>query len=172
MKQGDLLRRLGDFAAAQRIYEELINNQSQHPEILSAQMALADCHRALAAGDVSHFESAATALERLRDLASAPPDLRVEAGFKLGDLLATRDPEAALAAWWPLADALVLDRQRAATLGAEGRYWLGRLLARLAGVLEETGRQSEAREVWRLLVERGLPGAALARTRLAEGGVP
>jgi tetratricopeptide (TPR) repeat protein len=171
LKQGDLLRRLGEFAAAQQIYEELINTAAQHPRILEAQLALADCHRAQAAREISHFESAITILERLRDLADAPADLRAEAGFKLGDMLASRDPEAALAAWWPVAEALLLDASGGARLGAEGRYWLGRLLVRLAGVLEQAGRADEAREAWRLVVERSLPGAAIARARL-EAGAP
>lgn len=166
LKQGDLLRRLGDFAAAQRIYEDLANNNAQHPDILQAQIALADCHRAQAAGDPSHFESAITILERLRDLASASPDLRAEAGFKLGDMLAQRDARSALASWWPVVDTLLLDLDRAAGLGVEGRYWIGRLLVRMAGVLEQEGRGDEAREAWRLLAARGLPGAALARARL------
>ncbi len=166
MKQGDLLRRLGDFAAAQQIYEDLVNNQSQHERILDAQLALADCHRAQAARDPSHFESALTILERLRDLAGAPADLRAEAGFKLGDMLAGRDPNAALAAWWPVVDALLVKPESPARLGAEGRYWIGRLLVRMAGVLEEAGKEDEAREAWRLVVDRGLPGSALAKARL------
>ena len=169
LKQGDLLRRLGDFAAAQQIYEDLVNNQSQHERILDAQMALADCHRAQAARDPSHFESALTVLERLRDLADAPADLRAEAGFKFGDMLAQRDSAAALAAWWPVVDALLIKPEGAARLGAEGRYWVGRLLVRMAGVLEQAGRADEAREAWRLVVERGLPGASLAQARLDAG---
>ena len=175
MKQGDLLRRLGDFAAAQRIYELLTNEFAQNPDTaapLAAQMALADCHRALAAQDMSHFESAITILERLRDLADAPLDLRAEAGFKLGDMLAQRGAAEALAAWGPVMDALLADRERAARLGPQGRYWAGRMLVRMAGVLEEAGRADEARDTWRLLLDRGLPGGALARERLGGAGEP
>jgi tetratricopeptide (TPR) repeat protein len=167
MKQGDLLRRLGEFAAAQQIYEALVNQFGQHPGVLSAQMALADCHRAQAASDASHLESAITILERLRDLASASIDLRMEAGFKLGDLQVGRDVSEALATWGAVADALILDREIAATLGAQGRYWAGRMLASMAGALESGGRADEAREVWRMLASRDLPGGNLARGRLA-----
>lgn len=169
MKQGDLLRRMNQFPQAQQIYESLVNNYAQNPAVLLAQMALADCHRAQAVQDASHFDSAITLLERLRDLADAPADIRAEAGFKLGDMLAARDPEAALAAWWPVADTLLLDAEKARALGGEGRYWLGRLLVRMAGVLEQAGRADEAREAWRLLVSRGLPGAVLAKGRLEAG---
>ena len=166
LKQGDLLRRLGEFASAQQIYEDLVNNHSQHPDVLAAQMALADCHRALAAQDASHFESAITLLERLRDLASAPVDLRAEAGFKLGDMQAQRDPKAALAVWGPMMDALAVDAAETGRLGARGRYWVGRLLVRMAALLEQGGRMDEAGDVYRLLVARGLPGGTLAAARL------
>jgi tetratricopeptide (TPR) repeat protein len=175
MKQGDLLRRLGDFAGAQLIYEDLVNNQSQHPDVLQAEMALADCYRAQAAQDASRFESAVTLLERLRDLASAPVDLRAEAGFKLGDMLATREPRdaksaaAALAVWGPMLDALVADEQITATLGSRGRYWVGRMAVRMAGVLEQIDRGDEAKNVYRLIVERGLPGVTIAASRLELG---
>ena len=166
MKQGDLLRRLNQFPVAQQIYELLVNRYAQHPDVLQAQMALADCHRAQAAQDSSHFESAITVLERLRDLTSAPVDLRAEAGFKLGDMLAVRDPQAALAVWWPVAQGLLLEPAAAERLGARGRYWIGRLLVRMAGVHEEAGRREEAGDLYRLVIAKGLPGLAIARARL------
>lgn len=175
MKQGDLLRRLGDFAVAQQTYELLINQYAQHPDVLRAEMALADCYRAQAAQDASRFESAITLLERLRDLASAPVDLRAEAGFKLGDMLATREPRdarsssAALAVWGPLFDALVADAQATSALGSQGRYWVGRMSVRMAAVHEQAGRVDEANEIYRLIVARGLPGVTIAASRLNMG---
>ena len=175
MKQGDLLRRLNQFPVAQQIYESLVNlyaQRSSPQEYLSAQMALADCHRAQLSQDPSHFESAVTILERLRDLASAPVDLRAEAGFKLGDMLAGRDSDAALAVWWPVAQALLLDKVVSERLGARGRYWMGRLLVRMAGLHEDAGRRDEAGDIYRLVIEKGLPGLAIARTRLDAPGAP
>lgn len=166
MKQGDLLRRLNQFAAALQVYELLSNRYAQHADVLEAQLAQADCHRALSGQDASQFESAITVLERLRDLTSAPVDLRAEAGFKLGDMLAARDAAAGLAVWWPVAEGLLLDPVMADRLGARGRYWMGRLLVRMAGVHEEAGRPEEAGEYYRMVVEKGLPGLALARARL------
>ena len=182
MKQGDLLRRLNQFPVAQQIYESLVNRYAQQTDLgqlLSAQMALADCHRAQSAQDPSHFESAVTILERLRDLASAPVDVRAEAGFKLGDMLAARGADreaaasAAIAVWWPVAQGLLLDPVMAERLGARGRYWVGRLLVRMAGLHEEAGRREEAGDLYRLVIAKGLPGLAIARARLeAPIGVP
>lgn len=170
LKQGDLLRVLNQFGAAQQIYELLINRFSEHAEVLAAQLGLAACHRAQAVGDGSHFESALTIFERLRDLTSAPVDLRVEAGFQLGDMLVQRgregDVAGALVAWWLMVDAFLLDERRAEELGPKGRYWMSRLLVRFANVSEVVGQRRSAREAWGLIIELGLPGGSLARTRL------
>ncbi len=171
MKQGDLARRLNDFPLAQRTYEFLVNEYRQHGDVMAAELALAATHRAQSAPpDVSHFESALTIFERLRDLTNAPVDLRIEAGFQLGDMLAQRgrpdDLERAKAAWWPLVAVYLLNDEQASALGAKGRYWMARLVIRQAEVLESEGRREEARQAYRLIIDKNLPGAALARTRL------
>ncbi len=165
MKQGDLAREYNNFSDAQLAYEYLINNYSQHADVLAAHLALANCHRARSAPpDVSHYESALTIYERLRDLADtrAGADLRVEAGFQLGDMLADRgDTDRALRAWWVVEDAFLLNEERAAELGPKGRYWMARLLLRKAELLESAARHEEARTAWQLIITKGLPGATL-----------
>lgn len=163
LQQGDLLRLLNQFPQAQQIYELLINRYAQHPDILAARMALADCHRAQAAFDPSHFESAIAVLERLRDLPDAPAARRAEAGFKLGDMLSTRDPVSGVATWDATADQLIT---QGTSLDSDARYWLGRILLRLAGTHEQNGDELEARRRWRLIVDLGLPGRAIAADRL------
>ncbi len=165
LKQGDLLRLLNQFPQAQQIYELLINRDAQHPDILAARMALADCHRAQAAFDPAHFESAITLLERLRDLTEAPLARRAEAGFKLGDMLSGRDASAALAAWDATADPLIT-AAAGSGLDPGSRYWLGRTLLRMAGLHEQAGEEDEARRRWRLVLDLDLPGRALATERL------
>ncbi|EIP99539.1 hypothetical protein OpiT1DRAFT_04060 [Opitutaceae bacterium TAV1] len=174
MKQGDLAREINAFPVAQLAYETLINNYGQHADVFSAQLALAICHREQAAStDVSHYESALTIFERLRDLADprVRADLRVEAGFQLGDMLASRaktdeDIERTLRAWWVVEDAFLLNEERAAALGPRGRYWMSRLLDRKGQVLEAAGKQDEARLAWQMIIDKGLPGARFARQRL------
>ncbi|MDR1280861.1 MAG: tetratricopeptide repeat protein [Opitutaceae bacterium] len=175
MKQGDLAREINAFPVAQLAYETLINNYGQHADVFSAQLALAICHREQAgAADVSHYETALTIFERLRDLADPRVriDLRVEAGFQLGDMLAGRaktdaDTERTLRAWWVVEDAFLHNEERAAALGPRGRYWMSRLLDRKAQVLEAAGKQDEARLAWQMIIDKGLPGARFARQRMA-----
>jgi cellulose synthase operon protein C len=177
LKQGDLARRLNDFSRASIIYEHLINNYSstQQPDVLSAELALAACHRAqITPSDVSHYESALTILERLQDLPAASVDLRVEAGFQLGDLLATRgkspDTARAQAVWWTLATTYLMDDAQAAKLGPKGRYWLARALLRFGDLRREAGDLEEARNAYELVLRKKLPFAKLASELLVRAG--
>jgi TolA-binding protein len=171
LKQGDLLRKLNDFASARQVYEDLINNSGRHPDILLAQLALADSLFAQGANSVVNYESAAAIYERLRDLPSAPVDLRVEAGFKWGYALAKRaQPAKAQIVFWSVVDAFLLDRQAAATLGAKGRYWLSRALLELGQIHEDAGRLDEAQRAYQLIIDQKLSGAAQAQAKLARFG--
>jgi tetratricopeptide (TPR) repeat protein len=168
LKEGDLLRKLNRFGAAQQTYEWLVNNYPQRPDALLAQLALADCHYAQVANDPSHWESAAAIYERLQDLPTAPVDLRVEAGFKHGYALVRRGNSArAETAWWLVMNTFLLDSARARELGAKGRYWMSRVLLELGDLYEKKAKLEQAREAYELLLQQKLPGGTLAQQRLA-----
>jgi tetratricopeptide (TPR) repeat protein len=174
LKQGDLLRRLDQFGAAQQIYEDLVHNFPAHADVLQAELALAACHRAQATTNVSHAARAIEIFDRLRDLPNAPAEVRAEAGFQYGDLLAQqgRHPEAA-AAWWSLVAALLPDNAPAGKLGVEGPAWLARALLHLGDLLAQDRKLDEARRAYELVLQKGLPFQATARDRLQRlGGVP
>ncbi|WP_415910230.1 tetratricopeptide repeat protein [Oleiharenicola sp. Vm1] len=168
LKQGDLLRKLNDFGSARLVYEDLINNFGQHPDVLLAQLALADSLFAQGANNVTNYESAAALYERLRDLPSAPVDLRVEAGYKWGFALARRGraPEAH-AALWGVVDAFLIDPAQAAKLGPKGRWWMSRTLLELGQQLEDGGKLDEAQRAYQLIVDNKLGGVAEATAKLA-----
>ena len=171
LKQGDLLRKLNDFVSARQVYEDLINNSGQHADILLAQLALADSLFAQGANSVVNYESASAIFERLRDLPSAPVDLRVEAGFKWGYALAKRaQPAKAQTVFWSMVDAFLLDVTQAAKLGAKGRYWISRALLELGQIHEDAGRLDEAQRAYQLIVDQKLSGAAQAQAKLARFG--
>lgn len=174
LKQGDLLRKLNQFPQAQQVYETLVNNFSQHSDVLVAQLALAECHNAQAAADPGHAEAAATLFEHLRDRGDAPVDLRVEAGYNLGYTLTRRGQVArAQQVWWQdVVKAFLLNQDVAAQLGAKGRYWMARTLLELGASFEQQAKLEEARNAWSLILQAKLPGEALARARLARFNVP
>jgi TolA-binding protein len=178
LKQGDILRRLNDIAIARQIYEHLVNNYSTHPDVLLAQIALADTYFAQGANNVVNYENAVSIFERLRDLESAPVDLRAEAGFKWGYAWAKRSqPAKAQDIFWSVVDAFLLDARQAAKLGAKGRYWVSRSLLELAQIHEDAGRLDEAQRAYQLIVDNRLYGVAQAQAKLARfrpvaGGKP
>ncbi|MBI2518285.1 MAG: tetratricopeptide repeat protein [Opitutae bacterium] len=168
LKQGDLLRKLNDFGAARQFYENLINNYGQHPDVLLAQLALADSLFAQGGNSVVNYESASAIYERLRDLPQAPVDLRAEAGYKWGYALAKRGQGAkAATVFWSVVDAFLLEAKQAAALGGKGRYWIARTLLELGQLHEDAGRLDEAQRAYQLIVDYKLNGAAQAQAKLA-----
>jgi TolA-binding protein len=168
MKQGDLLRKLNDFPAARRIYEFLVNNYAGHPDELLAELALADSLFGQGANSMVNYESASAIYERLRDLPSAPVDLRAEAGFKWGYALAKRGQVAkAQTVFWSVVQGFLLDAELAARLGVKGRYWLAKSLLELGQIHEDAGRLDEAQRTYQLIVDNKLSGTAQAQAKLA-----
>ncbi len=166
LRQGDILRRLNDFATAQLIYEELANRYPGHPQQPLAWMSRADCLAAQAAQDPARRSDAIAMYERLVERNDIPADLRAEAGFKWayhlersGDRLRARE------AFW-----LILTRFTNAgeggILGAKGRYWVARTAIELGQLLESEAAIEQARVVYNLALRNGLPGEALLRSRL------
>jgi lipopolysaccharide biosynthesis regulator YciM len=92
-----------------------------------------------------------------------------EAGFSLGNLLATRgEPAAAEKVWWrDVITPFLLDSARAAQLGPLGRSWMARTLLGLADLRAARGELEEAKQAWNLILSTGLPGAQTARDSLA-----
>lgn len=173
LKQGDLLRKLNDFGAARLVYEDLINNRGQHPDVLLAQMGLAATLFAQGANSPGNYEAAGAIYERLRDLPSAPTDLRVEAGYMWGYAQVRRgQTQSALTIYWGVVDAFLLDAAKAAQLGATGRYWISKALLELGQLLETGGRLDEAQRAYRLVIDHDLGGSALARAKLERYRAP
>jgi len=172
LKQGDLLRKLNQFPQAQQVYESLVNNYPQHSDLILAQLALAECHNAQSMNDPAHASRALVLFEQLRDRVDAPVDVRVEAGLNLGHLmLRGGQPDQAEAVWWrDVVTAFLLNERMASQLGVRGRYWMTRTLLEVGGLYERQSRLDQAREAWALILNTGLPGAALAQDRLARTG--
>jgi cellulose synthase operon protein C len=168
LKQGDLLRKLNNFPAARQVYEYLVNNYPGHPDELVAQLRLADSLFAQGANSVVNYESASAIFERLRDLPSAPVDLRAEAGFKWAYALAKRAQTArAQTVYWSVVEGFLLDAKQGVKLGATGRYWVSRSLLELGQIHEDAGRLDEAQRVYQLIVDNRLGGMAQAQAKLA-----
>lgn len=170
-KQGDILRKMGEWEPARQAYSEILRLFPNHPDRWAAQMAMGDTLAAQAGSDLTLQDSAAAIYERMRDVASAPVELRVEAGFKAGNSLARRGRlDRAAETWWQVVDEFLVQNDNPETLGSRGRYWLARMLAQLGEVLEQQGNLAEARRAYAMVPQWGLPEQDWARAQLARLG--
>jgi TolA-binding protein len=173
LKQGDVFRIRSDFPAAQRAYEYLTNGYAQRPDVVVAQLKLADCHSAQSSADPAHADTAQQIYEQLRDRVDAPVEVRVEAGYKLGVLLARRGQAARAAdVWWKdVVTEFLLKAPAGRGAGELPRYWLARTLFDLGKLHEEQQRLSEARRAYALIIETKLGSAEnIARDALRRLG--
>lgn len=174
LKQGDIFRKRSDFVAAQRAYQYLVNTYPRRPDVVLAQLALADCHNAQASADPSHADQARLIYEELRDRVDAPADVRVEAGYKLGFLLVRRGQHAKAAEVWArdVIKPFLRENKEPFTADDKRPYWLARTLLELGRLYEEQEKLEEARQAYALLVEAKLGVAeSLAYDALERLGV-
>ncbi len=166
LKQGDLLRLMNNFAGAQLIYENLINRFPSHRLRYAAELSRADCIAALAQGEGQLAEALAI-LERLLDQPDIPVEVRIEAGYKWGNILTrNQDTSAAKTVFGLVTSRYLLDSTNAAALTLVGRYWLSRSVFSLGELLEHEGDLREAEKLYRRLVAFNLPGRSFALARI------
>lgn len=175
LREGGLLRKLNQLPQAQLVYQELVNKFPQHGDVTLAQLALAECINAQSSGNPAFLDIAKTKFEELRDRVDAPVDVRVEAGYNLGEVLVRRNQEtSAVEVWWNqvVFPFLLKDETLAATLGTTGRYWMARTLIRTGDVYRTQEKLEEAKKAWMCILQKQLPFETLAKSKLMEVGVP
>ncbi|MGC6605866.1 MAG: tetratricopeptide repeat protein [Lentimonas sp.] len=167
LKQGDLLRKMNNFAGAQIIYENLINVAPTHPRRYIPQLSRVDCMLALAKNGKAQLDDVVLSLEELLDIPNLPVDFQAEVGYKWGFALNKRnEPEKAKEIFTIISSRFLLDGEQAVQLGASGRYWMARTMLALGGLLEDSAELAEARRVYRKMVAFNLPGRNLALDRV------
>ena len=169
LKEGDLYMLRNEFGQAQNIYQSIKDQFPRNPGVLAAELALADCHAAQAANDAQHADRAKEGYERLLALPTAPPDLRVEAGFKLGKNLVGRgDLKRAEECWWrDVVNQFLIGKPDVADqFGPNGLYWMSRTLLEFGDLLKREGRLDEALRAWNIILEKKLPGENDAREKI------
>jgi TolA-binding protein len=174
LQQGDVLRKLNEFPQAELLYKSIIDAFPEDPNVQIAKMALAACHSAQVTVDPSHADRAREIYESVLAWPTAPADLRVEAGFKLGDNLERRgNLLAAEQVWWrDVVGAFLLKPEKAAELGATGRFWMSRTLLWVGDLRAKQSKFDEAKRAWQLILEMKLPGEGRAKLKLESFNQP
>lgn len=164
-KQGDILRKLGDFSNAQLLYENLIKQYPDHPKKARCELALLDCIFAQTLNNPSSLNEVATRYIHLFDSPLLPINLRAEAGFKAGfAFIKASQMERAQEVLWLAISTLLINSKN--EMNDQGRYWIARCIFELGGLLEKTGSTRKANEVYQLISSYQLPGSALANSKI------
>lgn len=178
LKQGDLLRTLNEYPLAQTAYESLVNNPkyAQRPDVMVAQLRLAECHNAMSSTDVSgaHADLAQSLFEELLYRVSAPADVRVEAGYNLGKILERRGQfDKARDVWWrDVITPVLIEAKWGDSTRAGTSYWLARTLLDLGTLFEQRENIDDARRVYGLLRDSHLGFDSVGLDQLQRLGLP
>ena len=171
MRQGDLLRKLNDFAGAQLIYQNLNYSHPEHPFRYLAELARADCLLALAGDEPKAYQDALFVLEGLIDLPQLPLDAQAEVGYKWGiALLKQGRNEEALKVFTQMTGRLLLSESTAGSFLDRGQYWLSRTLLEMGKLLKVMGDLDAAQRIYQKLIAYNLPGRAYAQDLLQQFG--
>jgi TolA-binding protein len=172
LRQGDLERKNNNFLAALTIYNLLLHDQPDNPDVPRAALDKADCLVELSE-DPTYRDEAESLLEHLLSLESLPVDARVEAGFKLGYMLArNQNPDDAAQAYYRVISQFLNNASLANELGPQGRYWMARCLFELANLYEQKNQFETARQLYQQVLDHDLPGQALAAARMQPRPAP
>ncbi len=164
--QGEILRNLNEFAAAQQLYENILREFPDHREIHLVELARSRSLLGQSIRDPARLRNAAAGMERLFDLPDLPVDVRVEAGYSWAVILKQLDePRRSREVLWLVISRFLRDPQSSAQLGSNGRYWMARTVFELGNMLDGEGKTSDAREVYQLILSYELPGRNLALSR-------
>lgn len=168
LRRADIARLNNNFRDALILYDDLLKQYPNHPEVYRAGISRADCLFAQAGQNEDRLSEAVAAYERLFEQTNLPADLRAEAGFKWayavtrkGDVLRSQMIYARI-----LDVFLKTPSDGTRDLHATGPFWLSRSLFELGTLLEQEAKWEEARNAYRKILAYGLPGSALAKDKI------
>lgn len=163
--QGDIARSLGEFGAAQNIYEEIMRNfDDDRFPVWLADLYAGNCLVAQSSRNPALLDLAAARFERLFVRSSLPVSVRAEAGFNFGNIYRTQgNTSRALEIFWMVLRRLL--EAESVELDGQSRYWLARASLELGRLLEDAGKGREALTVYAIIGEYGLPGERIALGR-------
>ncbi len=171
-KQGELRQKAGDYAEAELHYNQIIDRlppSNEHYQI--AKLNRADLYRVAAASDPGSRNKALVDYNSLATAAGASPDIRIQAGYKWGNLLFdAHDYPEAQRVWWDFVvrPFLVERRPDSPEPTDGGRYFLAKTLFDLASLYAAQKKPDESRRTLQMVIDANLTEDATreARARL------
>ncbi len=156
--QGDTLTELNRFDAAILVFDQVINLFPATTLALAARGRVGDCHFTMGQQDPSRFQEALAAYRIVEESTGAPPDLRLQASYKVGSALAALNRhDEALAQYMMVVNRYLRNRSRYSP-GTESIF--RRAADAAAQTYEQRKDWRKAIQVYRYIVDSGIPGAA------------
>lgn len=166
-KQAEVLRMLNKLVPANWVYDNLLQNYSDHIDRPIIELARARCCMLLSSKDNHYQEEALTQLEHLFETTNISPDIRIEAGHTLGYFLEqTENYEHAQTIYWLILERFLMDERFYPFLTSTSRYWIGRTILQLGAILEAHNQLLEARNMYQLIIKYALPGREIIQPKL------
>ena len=160
LKQGHILRRLSQFGAALKVYENLVNDFKEDERVMQAEISRIDCLNAMGNRNPKMYGDAIVYLENLLDN-EKDVALSAELTFKLGLLyLQTQQIKMAKQVWWTNIEKFTSEEKNIPG------FWISKSIFELSDVLIKESLIGESQSLLQLLIENQLPGLALAKTKL------
>lgn len=160
LKQGHLLRRLSQFGAALKVYENLIQDFKNDDRVIQAEISRIDCLNAMGNRNEKMYGDAIVYLENLIDNQETPKVL-VELRFKLGLLYKqTNQLSKAEQVWWKNVEMLASNEQN------NSGFWMSKSILELGDLLIKREAITEAEGLLRFILDYQMPGIAIAKSRL------
>jgi len=167
LRQGEILRSIGDFQSARMAYENTMNRHPTHSQRYLAEISLAETVLANPDANPESLLDAAAVLLRVIETPNVPSHVLMESHFKRASALrrAGQNKRAGDYLWGIMSDHLNDEEN----WDASSSYWISRGLLELATWRELDGDPDEAKTILQLVEKHSLPGSTLARARLRSG---
>ncbi len=170
IKEGEILRSMGDFKSARLVFENTGNLFSSHPLRYLAELGAAETVLANPDAPAEELFEAVALLEKVPSIPGVPDALVVESRLKSAEALRRAgEKEAARRLLWESVDPFLAERDPGdASLG----FWLSKSLLELSVWNDADGRSAEASRLLELIDSLDLPGERVARAKLRVRSTP
>ncbi len=164
IKEGEILRSLGDFSSARLVFRNTANRFSSHPLRYLAEIGGAETVLANPDAPVGELLDSAATLARITTVPGVPASVLLESQLKRAEALrrAGQD-DSARRTLWEAVEPLLADRNPE---DASLAFWLSKSLLELSRWSDEDGQPAEATRLLTIIDRQNLPGKELALARL------
>ncbi|MEM0964730.1 MAG: tetratricopeptide repeat protein [Verrucomicrobiota bacterium] len=164
LKEGEILRSLGDFSSARLVFQNTANLFSNHPLQYLAEIGTAETVLANPEASPEELLNAAAILAKVETVPDLPPAVLLESQLKRAETLRrANEPLRARRLLWETVNPLI---DQPTTEDSALAFWLSKSLLELSIWFAQDGFPEEAKQFLEIVDKRNLPGSVLARAKL------